>query len=279
MKEVYFLGIDLAFSDRNNSGVAVLSGQWDGNLKELTYVGSRLCKTDEEITEFLRPYLLPGRSVVAVDAPLVVPNQSGMRPCERAVGRMYGQRQCSAYPAHQGNMAGTRGPRLLAHLESIGVPLSIDPRIDSNNKRVAIMETYPHAAHLSLFNLSTVWKYKKKSKRSWVSCRSELVEYWSRIWSLMPSVPVQALKVWKTDPLGQRLVDWVPAINGLFEAPEVIGKSYKEFEDLTDGLFCAYIAAHIGMSNPVALFSPTSEGLTDLSLYREGQDFIVVPAL
>lgn len=275
---VYFIGIDLAFSSKNNSGVSILSGTQHGDLRDLGYIKSRLCKTYEEIAEFILPYLIPGCSVVAVDAPLVVPNATGMRPCEREVARTYGNRQCAAYPAHQGNMAGTRGPNLLAYLESIGVPVVANPVVDRARPVVHFMETYPHAAHLEMFCLPTVWKYKKKGRRSWASCRSELVAYWKQIGSLMPGVVAQVLRMSETDALGQRLADWTTAIREDGQPPEVIGKRYKEFEDLTDGLFCAYIAAHIDAGKPAILFSPAGHGPQDLSRYRAGDDFIVVPA-
>ncbi|QQE80578.1 DUF429 domain-containing protein [Alicyclobacillus sp. SO9] len=292
MQTVYFIGIDLAFSAKNNSGVSILSaiqpntGRRDTVLQGLTYIGSRLCKTDEEIGEFVLPYLIPGNCAVAVDAPLVVPNKTGMRPCERGIARVFGSRQCTAYPGHQGNMAGTRGPQLLSYLESLGVPIVANPRMEQHPDAVHFMETYPHAAHLAMFELPTVWKYKKKPGRSWDLCRSELIEYWRRIGALMPAVTSQMQRLSglaDTDPLLQRIAPWLRAIEGgilkSVQPPEIIGKRYKEFEDLTDGLFCAYMAGHIYAGKPALLFSPKSNGSTDLQQYKDGDDFIVVPSL
>ncbi|KPV43017.1 DUF429 domain-containing protein [Alicyclobacillus ferrooxydans] len=259
--------------------MTIIEGTSSGDWAGARYIGSRLCKSDEDIAQFIGPYLVPGQTVVAVDAPLVVPNQTGMRPCERYVAKAYGGRQCAAYPGHQGNMAGTRGPGLLSYLESRGVRVWAGAQMPKEHDAVHFFETYPHAAHLAMFDLPTVWKYKKKSGRSWELCRNELVEYWRRLWQLFPDVCRQILGLSDADPLAARLVPWTPAILEANVTPSVIGRGYKEFEDLTDGLFCAYIAGHIYQGKPALLFSPDSAGLPDLSRYQEGQDFILVPSV
>lgn len=279
--ERYFIGVDLAFSPKNNTGVVILGSQGSESGAVHRYVGSKLCKGDDEILAFLEPYLLPGRTIVAVDAPLMVPNQTGIRDCERAVGRMYGGRNASAYPANLGNMAGTRGPEFLRKMRSLGIPVLASPDVGNpqQNLAVLVMETYPHAGHLALFELPEVWKYKKKPGRSWELCNRELSIYWSQLRNLLPDIDKQiALSL--GDPLGMRLQDWWLRMGKDFEQTSLlIGKRYKEFEDLTDGLFCAYVAYHIGSGKKGRLFSPDSAGALNLSLYKEGQDFIVVPSI
>lgn len=278
--ERYFIGVDLAFSPKNNSGVVIL-GSWGSESDiEHHYVGSKLCKGDDEILGFLEPYLIVGRTIVAVDAPLVVTNQTGMRECERAVGRMFGGRDASAYPANLGNMAGARGPELLRKVRGLGIPLLVSPDVGNRQKSlsVLVMETYPHAGHLALFELPGIWKYKKKSGRSWELCNHELVRYWRQILKLLPGIDKQITSS-INDPLGTRLQDWMPSLaEGSEEIPLLVGKRYKEFEDLTDGLFCAYVANHLDSGKKGRLFSPDSSGALNLSRYEEGQDFIVVPS-
>lgn len=223
------------------------------------------------------PYLIPGQSIAAVDAPLVVPNPLGMRRCERLIGQKFGAMGCGAYPAHQGNMAGTRGPRLLSYLVEKGNPVFVGPSMTSGHPCIHFMETYPHASHLALFGLPSVWKYKKKAGRTWDSCRAELTNYWRCLYRILPGVSEQIVEMAVTDPLAGFLKEWIQAIHGGTEPPDVIGVRYKEFEDLTDGLFCAYVAAHLHAGRSGLLFSPYSPGLQDLSHYEQGQDFIVVP--
>jgi len=277
----YFIGVDLAFSPKNNTGVVILESQGSEGGTVNRYVGSKLCKGDDEILAFLEPYLLPGRAVVAVDAPLIVANQTGIRDCERAVGRMYGGRKASAYPANLGNMAGTRGPEFLRKMRSFGITVLVSPDVGNLQQDLAVlvMETYPHAGHLALFELAEVWKYKKKSGRSWELCNRELSIYWTKLCNLLPDIDKQ-ITLSIDDPLGMRLQNWLRRMGDGFEQTSLlIGKRYKEFEDLTDGLFCAYVAYHIGSGKNGRLFSPDSDGAMNLSLYKEGQDFIVVPSI
>ena len=68
---MHFVGIDLAWGDRNPTGLAVLDD--GGRLLHVETV-----RTDEEIVAALAPY--DGPVLVAFDAPLVVTNPTGNRP-------------------------------------------------------------------------------------------------------------------------------------------------------------------------------------------------------
>lgn len=62
---MYFIGLDLAFSQKNNTGIAVLQGS-SSDDESLIYVTSGLAKSDEAILDVILPYLVPGETVVAV---------------------------------------------------------------------------------------------------------------------------------------------------------------------------------------------------------------------
>ena len=76
-----FFGIDLAWSDRNLTGVCALDG--DGVV-----VDERLVGSDDEILDWISARL-DGPAVVAIDAPLLVPNATGRRPCEAEVAKAF----------------------------------------------------------------------------------------------------------------------------------------------------------------------------------------------
>ena len=76
---VWFVGVDLAWSERNPSGVAILSG---GAGRPLVYVRSETHVAIEEIAAQIRA--LDGPVWVAIDAPLVVRNETGQRPVDRS---------------------------------------------------------------------------------------------------------------------------------------------------------------------------------------------------
>jgi predicted RNase H-like nuclease len=76
-----FVGIDLAWGPRARTGLAVVDDA--GRL-----VHSGAVRADDEIDEWLRTYV--GDVVVAaVDAPLIVPNETGQRRCETEISRAF----------------------------------------------------------------------------------------------------------------------------------------------------------------------------------------------
>ena len=159
---VYFVGVDLAWGERNPTGVAAVDA--DGVLR---HVGAAV--SDAEILAGLDPYLA-GDVVVAFDAPLVVTNPTGTRPCEAALNRDFRRFDAGAHPANTGLAwfaDGGRGARLCRVLN-----LDLDPRSPSLRKG---LEVYPHAAAVTLFRLERTLKYKNKSGREFAELRSELL--------------------------------------------------------------------------------------------------------
>jgi predicted RNase H-like nuclease len=72
----------------------------------------------EEIAEFIEPYAAEEGVLVAVDAPLSIPNERGTRPIERVLSRV----SLPAYSASRKMFGGEVYPEeLLAALEKIGV--------------------------------------------------------------------------------------------------------------------------------------------------------------
>ncbi|HSE54128.1 MAG TPA: DUF429 domain-containing protein, partial [Nocardioidaceae bacterium] len=71
---MHFVGVDLAWGQERPSGLAVLDAA--GQLLHVSSQGS-----DEAIVATLSPYV-EGECLVAIDAPLVVRNATGNRPCE-----------------------------------------------------------------------------------------------------------------------------------------------------------------------------------------------------
>ena len=159
---MHYLGIDLAWGERQRTGLAVLDAE--SRLLHLSSV-----RTDEEIKAALAPYL-EGPCLAGVDAPLVVVNPTGSRVAEQELNRDFRSFEAGAHPSNTGKpeMAdGTRGARVCKLLR-----LDIDPR--SGRERRAI-EVYPHPATVVLFGLRKTLKYKDKRGRTFDSMRAELL--------------------------------------------------------------------------------------------------------
>ena len=75
---ITFIGIDLAWSPRNLSGAAVVRGDANGGM----LLQTDLLGEDREIVDYIERHTGMGPAIVAVDAPLRVPNETGRRPCE-----------------------------------------------------------------------------------------------------------------------------------------------------------------------------------------------------
>ncbi len=159
---MYFVGVDLAWGERNATGLAVLDEH--GGLVLVETV-----RTDDQIAAALAPYV-ESDCLVAIDAPLVVTNATGNRPAEAELNRDFARFDAGAHPSNTGKPEfhdGTRGARLCAQLK-----LDMNPK--SGRRRRAI-EVYPHPATVALFRLGRTLKYKHKSGRDLDALRDELL--------------------------------------------------------------------------------------------------------
>lgn len=142
-----FLGIDLAWST-GWTGVAAV----DEAGRLLT---SGRVKSDDEIDEWVCDQ--PGTiAIVAVDAPLVVPNPTGQRRAERLIGQAFGGFGASAHAASQAIMGDETRAMSLARRHG----WDVDPAAVGGLPTVCI-EVYPHPAMIGLFGLDYRLAYKK----------------------------------------------------------------------------------------------------------------------
>ena len=150
------IGIDLAWGEKNGTGCAELG--WRGDELELRRID--VMGTLEEIVAWIEPQR--DDWVVAVDAPLVVLNQTGRRQADADVSAKYWRFEAGAYPANLNNPnlgPTSKAGRLLRALLAGGGTL-VDRAEDVNSGRL-IFEMYPHPAMVELFALERTIKYKK----------------------------------------------------------------------------------------------------------------------
>lgn len=223
MREALFVGIDLAWSGRNPSGLA-LPRQDDEAVYEVS--PACLLRTEEEIISAIQQTDAGGTLVIAVDAPLIVPNAAGERPVERGMRRRFATFHAGCHPANRRLLGDPpRGERLYRLLgKNLGVQLVAAPPAGEECR--GAFEVYPHAAMVILFRLSRILEYKERPQRDVEYRRQQTATYVRLLSSLRR--PALQLPTW---------VDEVPTTSA----------ALKRFEDRLDALFCAWLAAHAWM--------------------------------
>lgn len=213
----HLIGLDLAWGAKRRSGLAVLDAT--GRLLDLADLHS-----DEEILAWLRPWTA-GQCLVAIDAPLVVTNRVGSRPCEKALNADFRRYDAGAHPSNLGRpelVAGPRGARLA---DALG--LDLDPRSTAGRRAI---EVYPHPATVVLFGLDRTIKYKHKIGRDFGFLRAESQRLMTHLESLSAATP----------PL---LLDH-PAWRDVRHRVETATRKseLRAVEDMVDAVVCSYVA-------------------------------------
>lgn len=215
-----FIGIDLAWkSQRNQTGVAVLKGDRRGALLEV----SQLVGPGDSVADFITTHATAS-TVVAIDAPLIIVNQTGQRACETAIGKRYGSRDASCHTSNLGLYPEASSAALTEQLLAQGFS-HVDSKATQQQDRI-IMEVYPHAAMVELWNLKKTIKYKKGSV---AAKRVGLTRLRTRLMGLCNAEPPLLRAGGLMELLATNLND-------------LVGRKAKAHEDQLDALFCAYLA-------------------------------------
>jgi predicted RNase H-like nuclease len=216
--EGWALGIDLAWSAKNPTGMALARVAPEGVIIE----ESGCVRTDDEIVRWADK--AKGPLTIAIDAPTVVPNETGMRPCERQLQELFGRHHAGPYPGNRqllgkSNGGVPRGEVISRRFQQLGAKEWLPT---PGHDGVSMFEVFPAPALVRLFELEKALVYKKKSKRSWETCRAGLSSYLTNLPRLVsPSITMAT-------PL---------VVNGQH------GKAFKHIEDQVDAVTCAYLAA------------------------------------
>ena len=234
---MHFVGLDLAWGERKPTGVAVVDDKG-----ALVHVSAQT--DDASILAAIRPFVADD-CVVGIDAPLIVTNPTGNRPCEAALNKDFRGFEAGAHPSNTGKPEfanGTRGARLAAAMD-----LDLDPR--SPRPRRAL-EVYPHAAAVALFRLGKTLKYKDKKGRKFEKMQSELLRLMTLIEGLQDAdVP---LRVAQHD-------DWQRLRRSVETATRK--SELRRAEDPVDSVLCAYVALYsVRRPDDVTLYGDVDTG-------------------
>ena len=215
-----FVGIDLAWSEKNSSGMAILEGSRE-KLK-LIFHGNLL--SDEEILEVIKEKVKEKNAIISIDAPLIVPNKTGRRVAEKLVGDLFRKYHAGAHPSNRNRLSswtGTiRGEEISKLLIKEG--FQHNPNFKKLEETRKFFEVYPHPSMVVLFNLDMILRYKSKPKRDYDFRWEEFKKYQSYLGELKSlSLPNEIIKI---------------------DVRTLRGKALKKYEDILDAIFCAYLS-------------------------------------
>lgn len=152
---MYFVGIDLGWQS-GGSGVCLLQAECAG-LRLLSF---HHCDSRAAVLALLDQLLGPtAPALIAVDAPTLIPNETGMRECDRLAHRYFGKYDAGCYPANRGRPFATALLDFGLALEARGFYHA--PQIVPQQPGRYQIELFPHPATIHLFRLAKILKYKK----------------------------------------------------------------------------------------------------------------------
>ena len=226
-----FLGVDLAWRQAglkpaNESGVAVVDASG-------VVIDAGWTRGLPETVEWVRSAAGAGPALLFIDAPLVVDNPSGQRPCEKQVGQRYGRWKVSANSTNTGSARlGGVALRLLL-LQDAGWQYS-DGRSGPPTDGLTMCECYPYTPEFGYDHERP--RYKRKPRRM-------LTGQWRTERAAACDILIQRLALLSAADPALRL-DSHPVTRQLTADRSPLDEvAYKHREDLLDALICAWTAA------------------------------------
>lgn len=228
-------GIDLAWkSNRNTTAVAI--GDLEGNKLRVRRIEKKL--SVEELEALIREE--DSLAGVAIDAPLIITNKHGQRPCDKCLSKHYARQNASCLPANL-TICGTRSPDFSAYLRQHGFE-----HLQNASEGWFQIECYPHPAIIEIFGLPERLKYKKGC----VSLRKK--------GQMKLSQCILALRKSRVVSL------WVGEEWQTYLCPSHIeslaGAALKVNEDVLDSIICLYVAALFATSVPHKVYGNRESG-------------------
>ena len=155
--EILIAGIDLAWGEKKHDGVCFAA--YDPKRRRARLAGNAYPQGDDALVASVAERLSPGRpAFLAIDAPIVCPNQTGTRPVDRFTHTLFHRQHAACHPANLGKCP--RPPRVLGRLAAdLGFAAGWGTSFGGGARLAA--EVYPHPAMVRLFGLERIIKYKK----------------------------------------------------------------------------------------------------------------------
>ena len=220
-----FIGLDLAWTTKNESGICSLEGDSRDNLR-CTRLEAAVCDTASLAHEVAA---VDGPVVATIDAPLLYTPKRWVEP---EIGRRFGRYKASAHSSHAAvNRGYTAGIDLGKALEARGFTLDPGPLLGGRRPEQVAVEVYPHPIHVRLFGLDERLPYKRKKGRNVAFIRHALQQYQAHTEALIKHEAPRVLEN----------ADVLCALDSE-TAQNARGRALKRLDDTLDGLTCALAA-------------------------------------
>jgi predicted RNase H-like nuclease len=219
-----YLGLDLAWAPRNSSGGAVLEPTESGGVR---LVSTTHLRSHEDVLAWVARNRGKGQAIMAVNAPLIVENSGGQRPCDRLLHDHFSRYQVDDY---QANIVSAGHPRTMGRAM---MRMGFDPDPQAEGDR--IIETYTQPAQILLFEQDRPIRVKHGP----MGARKDAVERYREMIELHLTHAGPALEA------GSLLLS-------LFEKDlsDMTGTRLGEMEEKLEAILCAWIAAYLDLRGP-----------------------------
>lgn len=210
MNSVY-IGIDLAWGEKSLSGFCVLAIV--PNAKKLKILDIKLIKSIDEILQEIQKYK-NYKVYIGVDAPLVIPNESGNREVEKKFNKDFSKYKISMLPANR-KILTKYSPKIRSEIlfqKLITCGFNRDYKSDK-----VLFEVYTHSTIAMCFNNHKILPYKRKKGRSIAFIKEQLGIYKKYL-----KKKILSDDIFKKD------------------ISSLKGQGLKDYEDMLDSLTCAF---------------------------------------
>ena len=215
----YFIGIDLAWGEKNASGFCVLQKS-EGHLE---IVELQLLYSIEEIFQAVKKYQ-NSTLYVGVDAPLIVPNREGNRAIEKAFNKDFAPYKIAMLPVNRNIMTQYTD---IIRSETLYTLLNT---LTFTQGKLTLFEVYPHATIAVCFHNNKILPYKRKKGRNSTFIREQLLIYRSFLEAVIESHTIFSENI------------------------ELLkGKNLKHYEDKLDAITSAY-TLYYTQNNPHKIY-------------------------
>jgi predicted RNase H-like nuclease len=224
---MFFVGVDLAWSERNYSGIAIIKGQKD---RADFVCGTSDIYKNNEIVNYIITHTKGNPTLIAIDASLIVNNNSGERKAETLLKEKLFSYDAVPYPSDRNLFyriyGGIRGEQIAKMLQEKS--FQHNPFIQKFKESRKFFEVFPHSAMVVIFKLKKILKYKSRNNRDYNFRWQEFEKYQLYLRSLKNRKPALNFSCFF-----QMLKTNVRILKG---------NALKKYEDFLDAVFCAYVA-------------------------------------